>query len=210
MRLLLVDDHPVLRAGVRRLVTSELSFTEVAEAGTAAEVFAALARGRWDLVVLDLSLPSLVGVDGVRRILETCPECQVLVYTMQPAAQHAVRALRAGARGYLTKDAPPDELLRAARRIVGGGRYISDEVADQLAASVSADERPAHERLSDREHQVLRLLCDGRAVKQIAAELHLSVKTVSTYRTRLLAKLGVGSTAELVRYALAAGLLEGS
>src|SRR5207253_66342 len=182
---------------------ADAGITVVAEAGQPEEVLATLAVHPCDVVLLDLSLPGRGGLEVLKDVRREFPSIKVLIVSTHDEAQYAVRAIRAGAAGYLTKSSPPEELVRAVRVVAVKGRYITDSVAAALAEfAVDGRSDPAHERLSDREHEVLRLLTEGLTVSDIAERLSLSVKTVSTYRTRLAEKLGVRTTSELVRYAL--------
>jgi two-component system invasion response regulator UvrY len=203
IRVLIVDDHPVVRQGIRQIVESTDDIVVGGEATTGHEVADLLARMPCDLVLLDLSLPDVDGLDLLKRLCDQPKEVPVLVLTIHSEEQFAIRCLKAGAGGYLTKEAASSELVIAIRKIVSGGRYIPSPLAERLAAYLGPDgEKPPHERLSDREYQVLRLIAMGKSTRQIAADLTLSAKTVSTYRTRVLEKMRLTSTAELVSYAL--------
>jgi len=206
-RVLLVDDHAVVRRGVRAILEDHLPTVAVSEASSGDEALAALAE-KFDAVVLDLSMPGRDGFDLLTEIKHRHPKLPVLIMSLHGEEQFALRALRAGASGYLTKSTAPEQLVVAITKVLRGGRYISESLADRLAADVGLD-TPAtpHERLSDREFDVMRGIASGRSVSEIAAQMHLSVKTVSTYRTRLLEKMGMSSNAELTRYALEAGLV---
>jgi DNA-binding NarL/FixJ family response regulator len=203
IRVVLVDDHPILRRGLRETLATDRGITVVAEAERSEEVLGTLAAHPCDVVLLDLSMPGRGGLEVLKDIRRDFPQVKVLIVSTYDEAQYAVRAIRAGASGYVTKSSAVADLLKAVRMTVETGRYITEAVAAALA-EFALDDRPgpAHERLSDREHEVLRLLADGRTISEIAAKLSLSVKTVSTYRSRLAEKLGVHSTSELIRYAL--------
>jgi two-component system, NarL family, invasion response regulator UvrY len=206
-RVLLVDDHAVVRRGVRAIVEDNMPGVEVAEAASGDEALAALAE-KFDAVVLDLSMPGRDGFDLLAEIKHRQPKLPVLIMSLHGEEQFALRALRAGAAGYLTKSTAPEHLVTAITKVLRGGRYISEAVAERLAAGVGdATTASPHERLSDREFDVMRGIASGRTVGEIAAQMHLSVKTVSTYRSRLLEKMGMSSNAELTRYALEAGLV---
>jgi two-component system, NarL family, invasion response regulator UvrY len=203
IRVLIVDDHPLVRRGLRETLSAEADVTVVAEATRSEEVLAQLGTHKCDIVLLDLSLPGRGGIDVLKDIRHDFPHVRVLVVSTHDESQYALRAMRAGAAGYLTKSGPPDELVTAVRSVMQTGRYITDRVGAVLAEFALDDHPgPPHQRLSDREHEVLRLLTAGRTVSDIANDLALSDKTVSTYRTRLMEKLGVGTTAEMIRYAL--------
>jgi DNA-binding NarL/FixJ family response regulator len=203
IRVVLVDDHPIVRRGLRETLSAEADIRVVAEVTQAEEVPGTLAAHPCDVLLLDLSLPGRGGLEVLKDVRREFPSIRVLIVSTHDEAQYAVRAVRAGAAGYLTKSSPPEELVRAVRALAATGRYITDSVAAALA-EFAVDDRAVspHERLSDREHEVLRLLTQGLTVSDIAERLSLSVKTVSTYRTRLAEKLGVRTTTELVRYAL--------
>ncbi len=207
MRLLLVDDHAVVRRGVRAILEDSLPDIAVREASNGDEALALLAES-FDAVVLDLAMPGRDGLDLLAEIKHRHPKLPVLIMSLYSEEQFAVRALRAGAAGYLTKSMAPEQLITAVTKVLRGGRYISESLAERLAAELveHAPESP-HDRLSDRELDVMRGLAAGRSVSEIAAQMHLSVKTVSTYRARLLEKMGMSTNAELTRYALDAGLV---
>jgi two-component system invasion response regulator UvrY len=208
-RFLIADDHPVVRRGVREMLLEEFPDAVFGEAATAQEALELAWKEAWDLVILDISMPGRSGLDILRDLRSASPGAAVLVQSMHAEDQFALRVLKAGAGGYLTKDGMPTELLRAVKTVLQGRRYVSASLAEKLAAFMAADAmRPAHERLSDREFQVLRMLAAGRAVKDIAIELSLSIKTVSTYRTRILEKLGLHTNLDLARYAEVSGLVE--
>lgn len=206
-RVLLVDDHAVVRRGVRAILEEEMPGVSIGEAGNGDEALAALAE-KFDAVVLDLSMPGRDGFDLLTEIKHRHPKLPVLIMSLHGEEQFALRALRAGAAGYLTKSTAPEQLVAAVTKVLRGGRYISESLAERLAEEVgTATTANPHERLSDREFDVMRGIASGRSVSEIAAQMHLSVKTVSTYRTRLLDKMGMTSNAELTRYALEAGLV---
>lgn len=208
-RVIVVDDHPIVRRGLKETLAAERDITVVAEAARSEEVLGLLTAHPCDLVLLDLSLPGRGGLEVMKDLRREFPRVPVLIVSTHDESQYAVRALRGGAAGYLTKSSAPEELVRAVRAIAETGRYISESVAFTLADYTQADRSGSlHERLSDREHEVFRLLTAGRTVSEIADELSLSVKTVSTYRTRLADKLGISSTADLVRYAIEHRLFE--
>lgn len=207
MRILLADDHVLLRQGLIRLLAEAWPQARCGETGTTAETLAALEREPWDIVVLDLFMPGRTGLEVLREIQRRWPRLPVLVVSTAPDEQMAVRVLRAGARGFLNKQAAPEELVLALGRLAAGGRYVSQAVAECLAEEIGRDGSGGPERLSDREFAVLQLLLSGRSIKEIAGELALSAKTVSTYHTRLWAKLGVRNDLELLQVASARGLV---
>src|SRR2546421_520260 len=209
MRILVCDDHPVVRKGLREILEQEDAPVTVAEAASAQEALELARKKAWDTVVLDITMPGRSGLELLRDLKRERPDVPVLVLSVHPAEQYAARVLRAGASGYLTKESAPEELLTAVRRIVRGGRYVSPSVGETLAADLGrpADELP-HQGLSDREFEIMRLLASGKRASEIAAELHLSVKTVSTYRARVLTKLNLRTTAQVMRYAITHGLVD--
>lgn len=208
-RVLLVDDHEVVRKGIRSILEDRCAPIEIAEAGNGAAALAALAAPPpFDAVFLDLSMPGRSGIDLLVEIKHRQPRLPVLILSLYGEEQFALRALRAGAAGYLTKAAAPDQLVTAFERIVRGGKYITETLAERLASTAGDDHAGAlHERLSDREFEVMRGIASGESVGEIALRVHLSVKTVSTYRSRLLEKMGMQTNAELTRYALQNGLV---
>lgn len=210
VRVLLVDDHAVVRKGMKAILEDHIPTVTVEEAGdgdAALGVLTASAASPFDVVVLDLSMPGRSGIDLLAEIKHRQPKLPVLIMSLHGEEQFAVRALRAGASGYLTKAAAPDQLVAAVTKIMRGGRYVSEALAERLANDVSGHAVSApHERLSDREFDVMRGIASGKSVSEIAEEMHLSVKTVSTYRTRLLDKMGMSTNAELTRYAIEQGL----
>jgi two-component system invasion response regulator UvrY len=209
MKILVVDDHAVVRRGARELLAEEFPDAAFDEAATGEDAVARAAETAFDLVVLDLSMPRRGGLEALQDLRASRPAMPVLVLSHHAEEQYAVRAFRAGARGYITKESAPEELIGAARRVLAGGKYVSPALAEQLAAALAdGGHAPPHETLSHRELQVLRMIALGKAVKQIAAELALSDKTVSTYRARVLEKMKMESNADLMRYALRAGLVE--
>ncbi len=206
VRILLVDDHAVVRRGVRAILEDQLQGASVSEAGSGDEALVALEQP-FDAVVLDLSMPGRSGIDLLAEIKHRWPKLPVLIMSLHAEEHFAVRALRAGASGYLSKAAAPEALVEAVQKVTRGGRYVSGAVAERLAADLGGRAPIPHERLSDREFEVMRGIADGQTVSEIALRMHLSVKTVSTYRTRLLDKMGMGSNAELTRYAIQNGLV---
>jgi two-component system, NarL family, invasion response regulator UvrY len=208
IRLFIADDHPIVRAGLTSIVADEPDITVVGDAATGDDLLAGLRHRAVDVVLLDVSMPGPGLIPLLDALRDEHPSVGVLVLSVHPEEQYATRALRAGARGYLTKDHSPGELVAAVRKVYGGGRYVSAGLAERLAAELSGGAQGLpHERLSDREFEVLCLLGSGQTVTEIAASLTLSVKTVSTYRSRLLEKIPARSNAELVRYVVAHGLM---
>jgi two-component system, NarL family, invasion response regulator UvrY len=202
IRLLLADDHPVVREGLRRVVESA-AFKVVGEATTGDELLALAAKIEADIVLLDITMPGPGFVEVIERLRTQHPRLRVLVLSVQPEDQFGLRVLQAGAAGYLSKNQSPEQLVAAIRRVVGGGRYVSPALAEQLASVVAkGDTRRPHELLSAREYQVLCMIGAGKSVKEVAATMSLSPKTVSTYRTRVLEKTGLKSNAEIIRYTI--------
>jgi two-component system, NarL family, invasion response regulator UvrY len=209
MKILIVDDHTVVREGLKQILSRLPDCSEVGEAGDGAQALRQVREREWDLVLLDVALPGGNGLDALKRIKEERPRLPVLILSMFPEDQYALRVLRAGANGYLTKESAPDQLLSAVREAVAGRKYISPAVGAQLALSIDTTrgESP-HEALSDRELEILLAIARGATVGEIAQELHLSVKTVSSYRTRVLEKLQLKNNAQLMLYAMRRGLVE--
>ena len=209
IRVLIVDDHPIVRAGLRRIAEDDPAIAVTGEASNGRDALDALRQTVADVVLLDVTMPGAPFTDTLRRLREEHPTVRVLVLSAHPEDQWAVRALRGGASGYLTKDHSPDQLLDAIRRVHRGGRYVSATLAERLATQLGKDFVDApHEQLSDREFDVLRSLGAGHTVKEVAERLGLSPKTVSTYRTRLMEKMRFATNADLVQYVAANGLIE--
>ena len=203
LRVLIADDHVVVRQGLKQILGGTPELLVAGEATNGQEVLDKVRAEVWDVVVLDISMPDRSGLDILKQLRSERPELPVLVLSMHSEDQYAVRVLKAGANGYLTKDSAPDELVKAIRKVVSGGTYVSSFLAEKLAFEIGTDSsRLPHETLSDREFQVLRLIAAGESVTEIAAELYLSVKTVSTYRARLLQKMNLTTNAELIHYAM--------
>jgi two-component system invasion response regulator UvrY len=202
IRILIADDHPVVRQGIRRIIDSTADdIVVVAEASDGRELIDRAGTIDHDLVLLDLSMPAMDGLDLLKQLKRERPAIPVVILTVSSEDQFAIRALKAGAAGYLMKETAPAELVGAIRKAVAGGRYITSRVAERLADHLADDEdTPLHEALSDREYQVMRMIAAGTSTRHIAAELALSVKTVSTYRARIFEKMRVKSPAELAAY----------
>lgn len=210
IRVLLADDHAIVRAGLREILADTGDIAVAGEATNGQEALARVRADDYDVAVLDMSMPGRSGLELIKLVKAEKPKLRILVLSMHSEQQYAVRAIRAGASGYLGKESAADELVAAIRRIAGGGAYVSPETAARLALDASGgSEAPAHARLSDREFQVFKLIANGAAVGEIARQLALSVKTVSTHKTRILEKMGFTSQAELIRYALEHKLLDG-
>lgn len=209
VRVLVADDHPVVRTGLKEILTRHSDIAVLGEAESGAEACRLVTQKAWDVIVLDLSLPDRDGLDVLKEIKRERPKLPVLMLSSHPEEEFAVRAFRAGAAGYVTKRAAPEELVRAVRRLARGLRYMSPAVAEELIGALnSGGDRAPHERLSDREYQVLCLLGSGKSISRIAQELERSVKTISTYRARILEKMELQTNAQLVHYVLQRHLAE--
>lgn len=209
IRMMLVDDHPVVRRGVRDILAESFPDAEICEVGSGAEATALIASERWDIVILDLTLPDGSGLDVLKEIRQSQSRLPVLILSMHAAEHFARRAIAAGASGYLTKDTADSELVTAVTRLLRGGKYFGPDVLERVVLGIHPDGAGLpHERLSDREYQVMRMIGAGRTVSQIAETLGLSVKTVSTYRARVLEKMEMRTNAELTHYVVRHGLTD--
>ena len=203
MRILITDDHAVVRQGLKQILAEEFRRAEFGEAASAQEAIESVWKDVWDVVVLDITMPGRSGLEVLKEIKKSKPKLPVLVLSMHPEDQFAVRLLKIGASGYMTKESAPNELVGAVKKVMAGGRYISPSLAEKMASYLAIDvQTPPHERLSDREFLVLRLIASGKTPTQIAKELGLSVKTISTYRMRILEKMDMANNAELTHYAI--------
>jgi two-component system invasion response regulator UvrY len=208
-RCLLADDHPFVRRGVRDLLTEEQLCSEIHEVSSGEGALAEIRKAPWDLLILDVALPDKHGLEVLKEAKLLQPRLPVLMLSLYPEREFALRAIKAGASGYLAKDRAPSEMLAAVKRVLRGGRYITEDLAEQMAAMLETGQNGLpHTTLSDREMQVLRLLGKGEAVSAIAKDLCLSVKTISTYRSRILDKLSCRTTGELMRYAIEQRLID--
>jgi DNA-binding NarL/FixJ family response regulator len=208
LRVVVVDDHPVVREGLRRIISESNELSVAAEAGDGEEALQTVRSTPCDCVLLDVSLPRKSGLEVLKQIRSEQPRLPILILSMHSEDEYAIRMMRAGASGYLTKESTSSNLISAIRKVVRGGRYVSPALAERLAFDLQTDsERPAYEALSDREYQTLCMLSGGKTVSEIATELGLSVKTISTYRVRVLEKLQLKNNAELMRYAIKQGLV---
>jgi two-component system invasion response regulator UvrY len=209
MKILLADDHTVVRHGLKQILADEFKRATFGEARNAQEALDLIWKEPWDVVVLDITMPGRSGLEVLREIKRSKPKLPVLVLSMHPENQFAVRVLKRGASGYMTKESAAAELVGAIQKVLAGGRYVSNSLAEKLATYLASDtQKPPQELLSDREFQVLRLIASGKIVSEIAKELSLSVKTISTYRTRILEKMGLRNNAELMHYAIQHQLVE--
>ena len=203
IRILLADDHTMFREGVKQVLSTTPDVEVVDEAGNAAEVLEKANRGHYDVVILDISMPGRDGLEVLKQLKQLDPHRHVLILSMYPEDQYAFRAIKAGASGYLTKNKASFELIAAIRKVASGRKYISADVAEQLAVDLERDaERPLHQKLSDRENQVMRMIASGKTVTQISGELAISVSSVSTLRSRILKKFGMKTNAEITHYAI--------
>lgn len=208
-QVLIADDHAIVRNGLKQLLSEDRTIRAVGEAGSGRETIEQLQKNKWDLLVLDINMPDRSGLDILRQIRATHPSTRVLVLSGFPEKQYAVNVLRAGASGYVNKEMAPEELLAAVRVVLQGRRYVSPLLADLLVSELDGDaDKPLHARLSEREFQIFCKLAAGQSVSEIAAELCISVKTVSTYRSRILEKMNFTTNADITSYALRSGLIQ--
>jgi len=209
MRILLTDDHALVREGLKLILADYFKKAIFGEARNAEEALSRITSEKWDVAILDITMPGRNGLEVLKEMKRLRPKMPVLVLSMHPEDQFAFRLLKSGAAGYLTKESAGEELVGAIEKVLRGGRYISPTMAERMASYLDMDVQKApHEGLSDREFQILRMIASGNAVGQIARELHLSVKTISTYRARLLEKMNMKNNAELTHYALQRGLVD--
>ena len=208
IRILVADDHTVVRRGLRQILLEGFPGALVEEVGDAEDLIKNVVKSGWDVVISDLSMPGRSGLDALQQIKQLQPNLPVLILSIHPEEQYALRVLKAGASGYLSKDMAPDELVNAVKKVMLGKKYITASVAEKLAATLDQDHnKPLHEYLSDREFNVLKMLAAGRSVSEIAESLFLSVTTVSTYRSRIMAKMNLKNNAELTLYSMEHKLL---
>jgi DNA-binding NarL/FixJ family response regulator len=209
MHILIADDHAVVRRGLKEILDDALPGAQFLEAGSGDQVLSLLAGSQVSMVVLDINMPGRSGLDVLREVKRNCPRLPVIILSVQPEDQYALRCLRAGAAAYINKDSAPEELAQAAKKILSGGRYVSPRFAEKLVAKLEEPaEKALHELLSDREHEVMRMIASGVSLTEIADRLHISVKTVSSYRARILEKMQMRSNAELTRYAMTNQLID--
>jgi two-component system invasion response regulator UvrY len=208
MKVLIADDHAILRHGLKEILSDGFKNIEFGDAANTQQALDQLDRKQWDVVVLDISMPGRNGLEVLRETRERWPHLPVLVLSSAPEEQLAVRVLKAGAAGYMNKQSAPEELVEAIRKLLAGGRYVSSRLAERLATEIGRSNRPPHEQLSDREFQVMQMLAGGKSLKEISDALSLSVKTISTFRGRILTKLTLSNNVQLAHYARDNGLLE--
>lgn len=202
IRILIADDHSIVRRGLKEILLEEFPDAAVTGVSDGNELLREARAAEWNIVISDLSMPGRNGLETLKQLKEEFPKLPVLILSMHPEDQYAIRALRAGASGYLTKESASDELVNAVRKILSGKRYITDDVAEKMAENLEHSTRQLHEILSDREFDVLKMIASGKTVSEIADGLSLSVTTVSTYRARILFKTKMKSNAELTHYAI--------
>lgn len=208
-KILIADDHAILRKGLKQLLAEDRTIHEIGEASTGRETLDKLRQARWDLLILDINMPDRSGIDILRQVHASHPETRVLILSGFPEKQYAVNVLRAGASGYLNKEMAPEELLTAVKTVLAGKRYVSAALAELLVTELDHDsDKPAHALLSEREFQIFCKLATGHTVSDIAAELCLSIKTISTYRSRVMEKMGFNSNADITAYALRNKLMD--
>jgi two-component system invasion response regulator UvrY len=202
-KILVVDDHTIVREGLKQILSGVPDIVVAGEASDGNQALDKARKGDYDLLLLDIAMPGVSGLDVLKQLKAEKPDLPILMLSIYPEQQYAVRTLKAGASGYLTKESAPEELIAAIRKVCGGGKYVTSSLAEELASYLKADlERAAHELLSDREYQVVTMIASGKTVTQIADALSLSVKTISTNRSRALKKMGMKTNAELTYYAI--------
>jgi len=208
IKILIADDHAIIREGLKQILAETSDMVVAGEAADGREVLDQVRKDDYDLVLLDIAMPGRGGLDTLARLKHEKPELPVLVLSMYPEEQYAIRAFKAGASGYLTKESAPEELISAIRKVTQGGKYVSSSLAEKLVFNLETDtEKPLHEKLSDREYEVMIMIASGKTVKEIADKLSLSVKTISTNRVRALKKMGMKNNAEIIYYAIKQGLV---
>ncbi|MCX6336950.1 MAG: response regulator transcription factor [Bacteroidetes bacterium] len=208
MKVLIADDHTIVREGLKRILLEAFPFCEIHDVSDAANLLKKAFSEKWDIIISDISMPGQSGIEVLKQIKEHAPLVPVLILSMHSPEQYAVRSIKAGASGYLTKESAPFELVNAVEKILGGKKYITPQVAEILAESIEQNvDKPPHEILSDREFEVLKLLASGQSISKIGEALSLSVNTISTYRARIMEKLNIHNNANLVKYAMKQGLI---
>ena len=203
LRFLIADDHEIVRRGVKQILSEEFSFAVIEEAGDTQSLITKALEGEWNIVISDLAMPGGGGLEALRKIREKVPHLPVLILSIYPADQYAIRVIKAGAAGYMNKDTAPDELVKAVEQILSGKKYISEQVAEQLSMSLNLpSDIPFHELLSEREFEVFKMLATGQSITEIASLLQVSATTISTYRSRILTKMNIKTNAQITQYAV--------
>ena len=209
IKILIVDDHPVVRRGIKQILSEEDDISVVDELCDCNDLLKKVHKRKWDIMILDITLPDRNGLDVLQELKSDYPELPVLMLSVHPEEDYAVRAFKSGANGYINKKSAPDELIKAVRKVIKGENYVSQTVAERLAKAFREGvEKPHHDELSNREYQVIRMIASGKPLKQIAGELYLSVKTVRTYRQRIMEKMRFKSNAQLIHYAIKMHLID--
>jgi len=209
IKILIADDHAIVREGLKQIISGTPDMAVVAEASNGEDVLEKVSANKYDVILLDISMPGRSGLDILRQLKIEKPKLPIMMLSVHPEEQYAVRALRAGASGYLTKESAPDELIAAIRKISQGRKYVSSSLAEKLAYELGIDvKKPRHEVLSDREFQVMCMFASGKTVKEIATELSISIPTIRTYRIRILEKMKMKNIAEIIHYAVKQGLVD--
>lgn len=209
IKILIADDHAIVREGLKQIISGTPDMAVVAEASNGEDVLEKVSANKYDVILLDISMPGRSGLDILRQLKIEKPKLPIMMLSVHPEEQYAVRALRAGASGYLTKESAPDELIAAIRKISQGRKYVSSSLAEKLAVELGIDvKKPRHEVLSDREFQVMCMFASGKTVKEIATELSISMPTIRTYRIRILEKMRMKNIAEIIHYAVKQGLVD--
>jgi len=208
MKVLIADDHTIVREGLKRILLEAFPFCEITDVSDGADLLKKALHEKWDIIISDITMPGQSGIEVLKQIKEYAPNIPVLMLSMHAPEQYAVRAIKAGASGYLTKESAPFELVNAVEKILGGRKYITAQVAEVLAESIEQNiDKPPHEILSDREFEVLKLIAQGQSISKIGETLSLSVNTISTYRTRIMEKLNINNNADLVKYSMKHNLI---
>ncbi|MBX3303614.1 MAG: response regulator transcription factor [Nitrospira sp.] len=209
LNILIAEDYPLFRLGVKELLTDGMEAVKVGECDNAHDLFELVRRKKWDVLILDITMPDTTGTEALKQVKKACPKLPVIVLTMHPEDQYAVRMFKAGADAYLTKASAPEELVKAIKKVLAGGQYVSPSFSENLVRlAFHHTDRLPHEILSDREYEVMRLLASGKTASEIADRLHLGTTTISTYRARILEKLNLKNNAELMRYAMQQGVVK--
>ncbi len=209
LKLLIADDFPLFRRGVKELLVDGLGAVTVGECSNAHDLMDLIRRKKWDVIIMDITMPGNSGTEALKQVKGECPKVPVIVLSMHPEDEYAVRMFKAGADGYLTKTSAPEELVKAVKKVLAGGQYVSSALGEKLALTLKNDlDQEVHKQLSDREYEVMRLIASGKTVSEIAKMMHLGITTVSTYRARILEKMNLKNNAELTRYAFERRLVE--